>query len=366
MRTTVAIVEQQGGDFVLDEVDLDDPRPDEVLVRIVATGLCHTDLTLRGFLPPEMFPNVFGHEGAGVVEEVGADVSGLEVGDHVVLSFRSCRACARCAAGEVGYCDSTLLLNYMGLRMDGSTTMSRDGSPVFGSFFGQSSLARHVLAYADNCVVVDRSLDLTRLAPYGCGYQTGAGTVLNVLRPGPTDSLVVFGAGAVGLAALAAVQHLETGPVVAVDLLPARRDAAAALGALPVDPTALPEGVSVVDRVKELTGGGATSGLDTTAVPAVVKQALQSLAPRGRLVALGLGAEEYEIDAIDLLQNGKTLQGSVEGESDPQQMVPRLIELNASGRFAVDDLVTTYAFSDINVAVADVLAGRVVKPVLVW
>ncbi len=366
MRTTVAIVEEQGGDFVLDEVDLDGPRADEVLVRIVATGLCHTDLTLRGFLPPEMFPNVFGHEGAGVVEEVGADVSGIEVGDHVVLSFRSCRACARCAAGEVGYCESSLLLNYMGLRMDGSTTTSRAGSPVLGSFFGQSSLARHALAYADNCVVVDRSLDLTRLAPYGCGFQTGAGTVLDVLRPGPTDSLVVYGAGAVGLAALAAAQHLDTGPVVAVDLLPGRRDAAAALGALTVDPDDLPEGVSLVDRVKELTGGGATSGIDTTAVPAVVRQALQSLAPRGRLVALGLGAEEYAVDAIDLLQNGKSLQGSMEGEADPQLMVPRLLELNAAGRFAVDDLVTTYRFEEINTAVADVLAGRVVKPVLVW
>ena len=366
MKTTAAVVHAQGGDFVLDEVDLDGPRPDEVLVRIVATGLCHTDLTMRGFLPPEMFPNVFGHEGAGVVEEVGADVAGIAVGDHVVLSFRSCRACTRCSAGEVGYCESTLLLNYMGMRMDGSMTTSLDGSPVFGSFFGQSSLAGHALAYADNCIVVDKALDLTRLAPYGCGFQTGAGTVLNVLRPGPADSLVVYGAGAVGLAALAAAQHLDTGPVIAVDVLAARLEAAAGYGAMTVDPGALEEGVSVVDRVKELTGGGATYGIDTTAIPAVVKQAQQSLGVRGRLVVLGLGAEEYEVDAIDLLQNGKVVQGCVEGDSDPQQMVPRLIEMSAAGRFDVDGLVTTYPFSEINAAVADVLAGKVVKPVLVW
>ena len=366
MRTTVAVVDQQGGDFVLDEADLDGPRSDEVLVRIVATGLCHTDLTLRGFLPPEMFPHVFGHEGAGVVEEVGADVSGLEVGDHVVLSFRSCRACARCAAGQVGYCESSLLLNYMGLRMDGSTTISRGGSPVFGSFFGQSSLARHALAYADNCVVVDRSLDLTRLAPYGCGFQTGAGTVLDVLQPGPSDSLVVYGAGAVGLAALAAAQHLATGPLVAVDVLNSRLEVAAGYGALTVDASSLTEGESVVDRVRALTGGGATYGIDTTAVPEVVTQAQQSLAPRGRLVVLGLGAEEYVVDAIDLLQNGKIIQGSMEGDSDPQLMVPRLLDLHAAGRFDVDALVTTYPFDRINDAVADVLAGRVVKPVLVW
>ena len=161
----------------------DGPRADEVLVRIVATGLCHTDIHLKGFLPAEMFPNVFGHEGSGVVEAVGDEVSGIEVGDHVVLSFRSCRACENCTNGLVGYCDSSLLLNYMGMRMDGSQPYSRDGAPVFGNFFGQSSLAGHALAYADNCVKVDPELDLTLLAPYGCGFQTGAGTVLNVIEP---------------------------------------------------------------------------------------------------------------------------------------------------------------------------------------
>jgi aryl-alcohol dehydrogenase len=362
VRTTVAVVNEQGGEFVLEEVELDGPRADEVLVRIVATGLCHTDITMKGFLPPEMFPNVFGHEGAGVVEEIGPEVKGIEVGDHVVLSFRSCRTCTKCAAGLVGYCESSLVMNYMGMRLDGSTTYTRDGAAVFGSFFGQSSLSQHAIAYADNCVVVDKDLDLTRLAPYGCGFQTGAGTVLNVLRPGSEDSLVVFGAGAVGLAALAAAQQAGVGTVIAVDPLATRRDIAARYGALVLDPTE--EGV--VDRVRELTGGGASYGIDTTAIPAVVKQAQQSLAVRGTLVALGLGAEEYPIDAIDLLQNGKVIRSSVEGDADPQEMVPRLIAMNAAGTFDVDDLISTYPFTEINTAVEEVLAGKVVKPVLVW
>ncbi len=363
MRTTAAIVERQGADFALSELELDEPREDEVLVRMVATGLCHTDITLKGFLPPEMFPNIFGHEGAGVVEQVGSAVTGIEAGDHVILSFRSCRACASCKAGLVGYCDSTLLLNYLGMRMDGSITYSREGSPVFGSFFGQSSLSAHALAYADNCVVVDRSLDLTRLAPYGCGFQTGAGTVLNVLRPGPADSLVVYGVGAVGLAALAAAKCAGTGTVIAVDPLASRRAAAERYGARTLDPG---EGGAIVERVKELTGGGATYGIDTTAIPGVVKQAQQSLAVRGTLVALGLGAEEYPIDAVDLLQSGKVIRSSVEGDADPQEMVPRLIAMNAAGDFDVDHLITTYPVEQINTAVADVLAGTVVKPVLVW
>ncbi|HWU22279.1 MAG TPA: alcohol dehydrogenase catalytic domain-containing protein, partial [Nocardioides sp.] len=221
MRTTVALVEEPGGPFVLSEVELDEPRADEVLVRIVATGLCHTDLTVPTMLPAEMFPMVAGHEGAGVVEAIGADVTGIEVGDHVVMSFRSCRACGPCTQGDVGYCEQSLLLNYMGMRADGSTTMRRGEQNVLGSFFGQSSLARHALAYADNCVVVDRSLDLTRLAPFGCGFQTGAGTVLNLVLggkdPRPGESLVVFGAGAVGLAAVAAACGAGMETVVAVD-----------------------------------------------------------------------------------------------------------------------------------------------------
>jgi aryl-alcohol dehydrogenase len=365
MQTRAAVVESQSQPFTMADVELEDPRDDEVLVRMVATGLCHTDITMGSFLPPEMFPNVFGHEGAGVVEQVGDGVRGLEPGDHVVMSFRSCRACAKCRAGLVGYCDQTLLLNYMGMRMDGSMPISRDGAPVFGSFFGQSSLAAHALAYADNCVKVDPKLDLTLVAPYGCGFQTGAGTVLNVLRPRTDDSLVVYGVGAVGLAAIAAAVAEGVESIVAADPLASRREVAARLGATAVDPTDTGE-QTVVDRVKELTGGGAAYAIDTTALPAVVKQAQQSLAARGTLVALGLGAEEYVLDAIDLLQGGKRVMSSIEGDADPQEMVPRLLAMRAAGTFPMDDLVTTYPADQVNQAVSDVTSGAVVKPVLLW
>jgi aryl-alcohol dehydrogenase len=173
----------------------------------------------------------------------------------------------------------------------------------------------------------------------------------------------VFGAGAVGLAALAVARHLQVRTTVAVDPLASRRDAASAYGAVGVDPAAQED---VVERVRELTGGGACHAIDTTAISTVVRQAQQSLRARGTLVALGLGAEEYTIDAIDLLQSGKVIRASVEGDSDPQDMVPRLIAMNAAGNFPVDDLIATYPFAAINDAVADVSAGKVVKPVLVW
>jgi aryl-alcohol dehydrogenase len=155
--------------------------------------------------------------------------------------------------------------------------------------------------------------------------------------------------------------------VVAVDPVASRREAAERFGAVTVDPAAHAMTASaVVDRVRELTGGGASYAIDTTAISDVVRQAQQSLRMRGTLVALGLGAEEYTLDAIDLLQSGKTVRSSVEGDSDPLEMVPRLIAMNAAGEFPIDELITTYPFSAINDAVADALAGTVVKPVLVW
>ena len=363
MQTTVVLAEapftESDHEFRFTEVEIDDPRPDEVLVRVVATGLCHTDLTVPTMLPAEMFPTVMGHEGAGVVEAVGAEVSGIEVGDHVVMSFRSCRRCGPCEAGDVGYCEQHILLNYMGMRPDGSTTMRRGDATVFGSFFGQSSFARHALAYADNCVVVPKDLDLALLAPFGCGFQTGAGTVLNVLRPTADESLVVFGAGAVGLAAIAAACGAGVGTVIAVDPVAARRQLAEGYGARALDP-------AEVDRVPELTGGGASYAIDTTAIAAVVQQAQHALRSRGTLVALGLGAPEYPIDAIDLLQSGKIVRSSVEGDSDPLQMIPELIRRRAEGAFDVDQLVTPYPFERIADAIADTAAGKVVKAVLTW
>ena len=362
MKTTVALVESPGEPFTLAEVELDGPREDEVLVRIVATGLCHSDITMSSFLPAEMFPNVFGHEGAGVVEEVGAAVTGIEVGDHVVMSIRSCRTCAQCSAGFHGHCEQALFINYMGMRMDGSTTYTRDGQTVFGSFFGQSSFSQHAIAYADNCVVVDKALDLPRLGPYGCGFQTGVGTMLNVADPAAGESVVVYGAGSVGLSAIAAGR--TTGAtIVAVDPLASRRELAESYGALTIDPTALGD-VTVVDKVKELTGGGATYGIDTTAIPEVVKAAQQSLAVRGMLIAIGLGAEEYPIDAVDLLQNGKVIRSSLEGDADPLEFIPRMLRM--ADELDLDRLITPYPFDQINEAIADSASGKVVKPVLVW
>jgi aryl-alcohol dehydrogenase len=169
----------------------------------------------------------------------------------------------------------------------------------------------------------------------------------------------------VGLAAIAAAAGAGVGTIVAVDVLPSRLRTAERYGAVGINPDELGES-SLVDAVKEATAGGASGAIDTTSVPAVLKQAAQALAVRGELVVLALGAPEFPVDAIDMMQNGKVIRGSVEGDSDPLEMVPRLLALNAAGRFDVDSLVQPYPFAEINQAVADVAAGSVVKPVLVW
>lgn len=362
MQITAAVSRGPDSPFTLETVELDEPRADEVLVRIVATGLCHTDLFTKAALPHAAGPAVLGHEGAGIVVNVGPRVSGIAPGDHVILSYRHCGDCDQCRSAGPAYCVDAHRLNSSGRRADGSATVTQNGEPVRAAFFGQSSFADHVLATADNIVVVDESVDLAAAAPLGCGFQTGAGAVLNVLRPGIDSSVAVFGAGSVGFAALLAARSVGVTTLFAVDPVPARRALAAEFGAVAIDPGTQ----DVVAAIRAATGGGATHTLDTTGIPAVVGQALSSLRARGSAVVVGLGAPEVTVNIQDLMLNGKTLRGCVEGDSSVQQFIPQLLALHAEARFPFDRLVTEYRFEDINRAVADQAAGAVIKPVLVW
>ncbi|RMI39821.1 NAD(P)-dependent alcohol dehydrogenase [Streptomyces triticirhizae] len=367
MRVTAALSHGPQSPFTLETVELDDPRPDEILVRIVASGVCHTDLAVKSQAPEGSPPLVLGHGGAGVVEDVGREVRGVAPGDRVLLSYRHCGGCLSCRRGEPAYCGSLLALNNAGRRPDGSPTLTRGGEPLFGSFFGQSSFASHVLATVDNVVVVDRETDLPTFAPLGCGVQTGAGAVLNVLRPGAGDTLALYGAGSVGLSALLAARAIGVGRVLVVDVLPERRAQAHALGAESVlDPGELGDGVGLADAVRDLTAGGASHALDTTGSPGVIAEALRALAARGTLAVVGLGPAELTLNVRDLMYGGKSLRGCIEGDATPRRFLPELLALHDAGRFPVEDLVSRYTFDAINEAIADQRAGRVVKPVLVW
>ena len=363
MQIQAALSHAPEAQFVVEPVALDDPREDEILVRMVAVGVCHTDLGVKANWPAESGPLVLGHEGAGVIERVGSGVVSVNVGDHVLMSYRSCRACLSCAAGAIPYCERFRELNATCVRPDGTTTMHGPSGPVHGSFFGQSSFASHALAYESNVVKVAADLDLTLAAPLGCGIQTGAGAVLNVLRPTPGSVFVVFGAGGVGLAALMAAVHLDAGIVIAVDPVASRRQVALDLGATHViDPTVL----DVVSAIRELTGGGAQFALDTTGVPAVVADAARALGRLGVLVLVGTGQAQITMDIKDLIRGGKSVRGVMEGDADPHRFLPELVDLMKQGRLPIERLIRTYPFAAINEAVADTLTGATIKPVLTF
>ncbi|MEU7186768.1 NAD(P)-dependent alcohol dehydrogenase [Streptomyces sp. NPDC045369] len=359
MRIRAALVETPGGPFTVHEAELEEPRADEILVRLTAAGICHTDLGMRQVWPAERLPMVFGHEGTGVVEAVGEAVTTLAPGDTVCLTYRSCRACEQCSAGEPAYCEHSALLNAAGTRPDGSSPLSRtDGSPVHGGFFGQSAFASHCLTTESNTVKVPGDLPAAVVAPLGCSVQTGVGTVRTVLRPAAGTTLAVFGAGSVGLSAVMAAVAADV-PVVAVEPLVARRALARELGATAVVD---PAGDEVVAALRDLTGGGPHCAIDTTGRPAVVSRAVQALRRRGTLALVGIGTAEF--DTLPVLTKGITIRGVTEGDAVPAVAIPELIGLYRQGRLPLEKLVTEFPFADIEAAADAASTGRVVKPVL--
>jgi aryl-alcohol dehydrogenase len=360
MRITAAVLRQAAGEYGLEEVELAAPGPGEVLVRVVGAGMCHTDVLPRSpesFSPP---PIITGHEGSGVIEAVGAGVDGVAVGDHVVLSFASCGDCRNCQRGQPSYCDTFMFQNLIGRNLDGSTGVVDDaGNEVSSRWFGQSSFATHCIAGARNVVVVDRDLPLELLGPLGCGILTGAGSVLVSLDVQPGTSIAVFGAGAVGLAAVMAARVAGASTIVAVDVHRHRLALAAELGATHVVDGSAPD---VVEQVVAAAPGGADYTFDTTGNVAVIANALASLRMAGHCGLVGIQSEPLVLDPIALV--GKTVSGILEGGAVPQELIPRLISLWREGQFPFDRLIKTFPLADINLAEKASLSGDVVKPVL--
>ena len=364
MRITAAVTEEKGAPFTLQELELGELRQDEVLVEVAAAGICHTDLICRDQWYPVPFPSVFGHEGAGVVTRVGDAVTGVGPGDRVAMSFHSCGSCRSCLGGLPAYCFTFFEHNFASTRPgDGSSVLSRNGETIHAHFFGQSSFATHAVANARNVVRLDDSMPLELAAPLGCGIQTGAGAVLNTLRVPAGASLAVFGAGAVGLAAVMAAVIAGCERIVAVDLRASRLELARELGATHVVDAGSED---AVDAIRKLTGAGADFSLEATGSPQVLRQAVDSTAPLGTCGIIGAPAfgTEVSLDVNTLLVAGRTVRGVVEGDSVPQLFLPQLVRFWEQGRFPVERLMAHYDFDRIEEAVADAESGAVVKPVL--
>lgn len=360
MKAKAAIVSEKCGRFEIAEVELADLRDDEVLVRVVGVGLCHTDLVCRDQLYPVRFPAVFGHEGSGIVEKVGARVSKVQPGDHVVMSYRACGRCAACRRGDPSHCAGIFGCNFGGTRADGSATVHRHGIPIFGNFFNQSSFAAYALANEANTVKVDKDVPLDLLGPLGCGIQTGAGAVMNALRPAAGSSLAVFGCGSVGLAAIMAAFAVGCTRIIAIDPHEGRRALARELGATDAFD---PGRDNVVEAIQNL--GGADYSLECTGIPAVFRQAVDCLAVPGVCGLVGAAPLGTEVTLdMNSIMFGRTVLGIIEGQSVPDLFIPKLVDLYRQGRLPLEKMVRFYPLEEIDRAVRDAEGGQVVKAIL--
>ncbi|MCK0537363.1 NAD(P)-dependent alcohol dehydrogenase [Alcanivorax quisquiliarum] len=359
MEIKAAVTHAQGKPFAIEHVTLSAPGPNEIRVRIVATGVCHTDAVARD-LGVSPYPIVLGHEGSGVVEQIGDNVTRLAVGDHVVMSFAHCGQCENCLTGHPTVCARFNELNFGG-RMEDGTCRLHQNQTELGTFFGQSSFGTHVVAHERNVVKVDKDVDLALLGPLGCGIQTGAGTVLNRLKPEFGSAIAIYGCGAVGLSAIMAARIAGCRHIFAIDVHDSRLALARELGATH---TLNGAQVDVVEEIRAVTGGGAHYAVETTGVPPVVRQCLHALRPLGQAAIVGV-TPEMKIDVHnDLMAEGKSMIGVIEGDSVPRVFIPQLVDYFKAGLFPFDKLVKFYRFEQINEAFEDSANGTTVKPIL--
>jgi aryl-alcohol dehydrogenase len=363
MEATAAVVYKRGGPFHIERVELAEPGAGELLVRVVASGICQTDVHARDGYFPIRYPAVYGHEGAGIVERTGYGVEKVKPGDCVVMVFPSCGTCLTCTSGKPAYCLAASRLKNLGTRGDGSTVMTRDGAPVFSCFFQQSSFATYALATERNVVKVPGDVPLELLAAFPCGINTGAGAVMNVLHPQPGEAFAVFGIGTVGFAGLMAARIAGCDPIIAVDIHPNRLALALSLGATHRINAANSDPVA---ELRSLTGGlGVRASLEAAGSPQALRQAVDCLQPLGTCCLVGSSPKGTEV-SLDMnhLKTGRAARGCIQGDSIPEQFIPHLIDLHRAGKLPVERLVTFYDFADINQAVADSIAGKTIKPVL--
>jgi len=358
-KATAAVVREVGGPYTLEEIELDDLRPDEVYVRLEATGVCHTDANMQVMVP---MPAVVGHEGVGVVEEVGPAVDYVKPGDRVILSWPACGVCPTCLSGHRYVCDNAFQLLFGGKRLDGSPTIKLNGEWISGAWFQQSSFATYSLVPQSCLVKVDNELPAEILAALPCGVMTGAGGIISALRVGPADGVLILGVGGVGQAAVMAAKMTGAYPIIAVARNPKRLELALELGATH---TVNAKTEDVVARVMEISGGGVRYAFDSSGASAMWEVAAPALLPGG-VFGVCAAAEKETLGGSPhiMLSKGNRIQFVMGGNVVPRVFIPKLIEWYKQGRLPVDRIVGTFPFSEINEAFASSHKGETVKPVV--
>ncbi len=365
MEIRAAIVRGGNTLFEIDTLHLDDPRENEICVKISGVGLCHTDLVFAsGHMPGFDLPAVLGHEGSGVVHAIGTKVTKVKVGDRVAVTFGYCGDCDRCGDGDESYCREWRDYNFLGKRLDGSKAI-RDGvHEVSSHFFCQSSFATHALTYEHNVVKLPDDVPLELMGPIGCGVQTGVGAVLNSLEAKDGSSILITGGGSVGLSAVMGAKIAGCKTIILVEPKRERREMAMSFGAThTLDPTQFD---NLAEAVRGIEPRGVDYALDTSGVPNVLQAVMNCLGVKGMLGVVSVTPPDTPVpgNMLQVMGQGHTIKGIIEGDSSPDIFIPQLIEYYREGRLPFDKMITTYPLSDINQAVADQHAGICVKAVL--
>ena len=348
---------------VVDDIDLEAPRSGEVRVRVVACGVCHSDLSLVQGNFPLMGPTVAGHEAAGVVEQVGAGVTGLAVGDHVVLSPNpACGHCEYCTRGRHAICTNSMSIA-TSMFPDGTTRLSRHGDLVFRGL-GLAAWADQVVVPEAGAIRIDPDVPLDVACVIGCAVQTGVGAAINTARVEPGDQVLVMGAGGVGISVVQGAAVAGASRIVVSDPSESRREQAMRFGATDViDPST----ADVVARTMELTGIGADVAFDAVGSAALVETGVEAVRSGGTVVMVGAPPPDQEarINVALAMFTEKRVVGSLLGSCWGPRDIPRLVDLWRAGRLDLDAMVTTRRpLEEVNEALADLDAGRGLRTVL--
>ena len=364
MKITAAVTREKGK-ISFETVELAEPKSNEVLVKMIACGICHTDIAVIEQFLPIQYPYVAGHEGVGIVEKVGEGVTEFKPGDRVAMSFPSCGLCDNCKQGKPWACEVNFVTMFGGNYRDGTKRMKGEDGVEIGIMFGQGSFATYVIADQSNTVLMDVDSDdqLAILCSLGCGIQTGAGAVLNRMKPRPGSTLAVFGCGNVGLAAVMAGKISGCSTIIAVHGRRGREEALK-FGATH---TISGRDEDVVARIMEITGGkGVNYALESAGVPQMASTMLDSMARDGTAVLVSVtGPATIPVELERQIMNPSvTVTGAVEGCSNPKVFIPELVKFYKEGRLPIDGLNKFYEFKDLEQALHDCHEGAVIKPIL--
>lgn len=366
MKIKAAVTHSTGAPYTIEEIELDEPKIGEILVKITASGICHTDEAVQYQFIPTPLPAVLGHEGAGIVEKVGLGVTDFKVGDRVAISFGFCNCCSNCRKARPFVCKSLNKINFGGIQPDNTTRLHTLDGQDLSTFFGQSSFATYAVVNQNHAVKVEYDdMDLALAAPMGCGIQTGAGAVLNRLRPEFGSSIAIFGCGTVGMSAIMAAKIAGCQQIIAVGGNPKSLELAKELGA--TDTVNRKEVDDLVAAVKSvsLSGDGVNYSIDTTGDGECVRKSLGFLDFDGTCVVVGATGDITFNVQNELMGDGKSLIGVIEGDAIPKEFLPKLMDYYKKGLFPFDRLIKYYPFEQINEAQAASDAGECIKAVLI-